>query len=45
MPYITFVIPHWLYWGGLIVVPLLAMYIVRKQRGTQVDGTMSKPIA
>jgi len=45
MPYITFVIPHWLYWGGLIIVPLLAMYIVRKQRGTQVDGTISKPIA
>jgi TRAP-type mannitol/chloroaromatic compound transport system permease small subunit len=45
MPYITFVIPHWLYWGGLIVVPLLAMYIVRKQRGKQVDGIISKPIA
>ena len=45
MPYITFVIPHWLYWGGLIVVPLIAMYIVRKQRGKQVDGIISKPIA
>jgi TRAP-type mannitol/chloroaromatic compound transport system permease small subunit len=45
MPYITFVIPHWLYWGGLIVVPLLGMYMVRKQKGTQVDGVMSTPIA
>ena len=45
MPYITFVIPHWLYWGGLIVVPLLGMYMVRKQRGTQVDGIISKRIA
>ena len=45
MPYITFVIPHWLYWGGLIFVPLIAMYIVRKQRGKQVDGIISKPIA
>ncbi len=45
MPYITFVIPHWLYWGGLIVVPLLGMYMVRKQKGTQVDGKMSTPIA
>ncbi len=26
-------------------MPLMAMYIVRKQRGKQVDGVMSKPIA
>ena len=45
MPYITFVLPHWLYWGGLIVVPLLAMYMVRKQRGKQVDGIITKRIA
>lgn len=45
MPHITFVLPHWLYWGGLIVVPFLAMYIVRKQRGKEVDGTLSKRIA
>ncbi len=45
MPYITFVLPHWLYWGGLIVVPLIAMYMVRKQRGTQVDGIITKRIA
>ena len=45
MPHITFVLPHWLYWGGLIVVPLIAMYIVRQQRGKEVDGTLSKRIA
>ena len=45
MPQITFVLPHWLYWGGLIFVPLMAMYIVRKQRGTTVDGVMSIPVA
>ena len=45
MPQITFVLPHWLYWGGLIFVPLMAMYIVRKQRGKQVDGVMSIPVA
>ena len=45
MPHITFVLPHWLYWGGLIFVPLMAMYIVRKQRGKTVDGVMSTPIA
>ena len=45
MPQITFVLPHWLYWGGLIFVPLMAMYIVRKQRGKTVDGVMSIPVA
>ncbi len=45
MPSLPFVLPHWLYWGGLIVVPLIAMYIVRKQKGTEVDGTISKRIA
>jgi TRAP-type mannitol/chloroaromatic compound transport system permease small subunit len=45
MPYITFVLPHWLYWGGLIVVPLIAMYSVRRQRGKQVDGIITKRIA
>ena len=45
MPQITFVLPHWLYWGGLIFIPLMAMYIVRKQRGKTVDGVMSIPVA
>jgi TRAP-type mannitol/chloroaromatic compound transport system permease small subunit len=45
MPHLPFVLPHWLYWGGLIFVPLIAMYIVRKQRGKEVDGTISKRIA
>jgi TRAP-type mannitol/chloroaromatic compound transport system permease small subunit len=34
-----------MYWSGLVVVPLIAMYVVRKQRGREVDGQMSKPIA
>ena len=45
MPHITFVLPHWLYWGGLVLVPFFAMYIVRKQRGKEVDGIMSKRVA
>ena len=45
MPHINFVLPHWLYWGGLLFVPLMAMYIVRKQRGKTVDGVLSIPIA
>ena len=45
MPHITFVLPHWLYWGGLVLVPFFAMYIVRKQTGKQVDGIMSTRVA
>ncbi len=45
MPYLPFILPHWLYWGGLIFVPLIAMYIVRKQRGKEVDGILSNRIA
>jgi TRAP-type mannitol/chloroaromatic compound transport system permease small subunit len=32
MPSLNFVLPHWLYWGGLLVFPLVAMYLVRHQR-------------
>ena len=45
MPTIDFVLPHWMYWLGLIFIPLMAMYIVRKQRGKEVDGGVTKPIA
>ena len=31
MPSLTFVMPHWLYWAGLVVFPLLALYLVRRQ--------------
>ncbi len=45
MPSITFALPHWIYWAGLLFVPLIAMYVVRKQRGKKVDGELSNPIA
>ena len=31
MPNLNFVLPHWLYWGTLIVFPLIAMYLVKRQ--------------
>lgn len=36
MPSLNFVLPHWLYWGALLLFPLIAMYLVRreKQRGS-----------
>jgi TRAP-type mannitol/chloroaromatic compound transport system permease small subunit len=32
MPNLNFVLPHWLYWGALIFFPLVAMYLVKRQR-------------
>jgi TRAP-type mannitol/chloroaromatic compound transport system permease small subunit len=32
MPHLNFVLPHWLYWGTLICFPLIAMYLVKRQR-------------
>ncbi len=32
MPSLNFVLPHWLYWGTLIVLPIVAMYMVARQR-------------
>jgi TRAP-type mannitol/chloroaromatic compound transport system permease small subunit len=32
MPHLNFVLPHWLYWGTLLLFPLLAMYLVKRQR-------------
>ena len=31
MPSLTFVMPHWLYWAGLLLFPLMALYLVRRQ--------------
>jgi TRAP-type mannitol/chloroaromatic compound transport system permease small subunit len=41
MPNLNFILPHWLYWGALVVFPLLAMYLVHKQ---QRDGPPREPI-
>ena len=32
MPSIDFILPHWLYWGGLLVFPLVAMVMARRTR-------------
>lgn len=30
MPSVTFVLPHWLYWAGLLVFPAVAMFLSRR---------------
>jgi TRAP-type mannitol/chloroaromatic compound transport system permease small subunit len=32
MPHLNFVLPHWMYWGTLLVFPFVAMYLVKRQR-------------
>ncbi len=42
MPNIEFVLPHWVYWSGLIIFPLIAMYLSRRaqpERGTRNKAT------
>ena len=31
MPSLPFVLPHWLYWGTLVVFPIVAIYFVQRQ--------------
>ncbi len=41
MPSVDFVLPHWLYWSGLIIFPLVAMFMSRRpqpQRGSRSLG-------
>ena len=44
MPSLTFVLPHWLYWLGLALFPLAAMYMVRRRR-RQAAERLSVPLA
>ena len=32
MPSLNFILPHWLYWGVLLLFPLVAMALVARQR-------------
>jgi TRAP-type mannitol/chloroaromatic compound transport system permease small subunit len=41
MPTLNFILPHWMYWGGLLLFPLAAMYLVSRQ---QKRGTPREPI-
>ncbi|MEH6470663.1 MAG: TRAP transporter small permease subunit [Halopseudomonas sp.] len=45
MPSLTFVLPHWLYWLILMLLPLAAMALLRLTRGKAQTEQASKPIA
>ena len=41
MPEVSFVLPHWLYWCGLIVFPLLAMLFHRRRERPEAQKPLS----
>lgn len=45
MPNLNFVLPHWLYWAGLVLLPIVATYFVRRQLRNVQPGHTSLPIA
>jgi len=45
MPSLTFVMPHWLYWSGLAFFPLIAAYLLSRQRTNPPDSRPSLFIA
>ncbi len=44
MPDLTFIMPHWVYWSGLVLFPLLAMYMVRRQTTAPPGARVSLPV-
>lgn len=44
MPEINFVLPHWLYWSGLVFFPLIAMWLFH-HRPPQITRPVSLPLA
>jgi TRAP-type mannitol/chloroaromatic compound transport system permease small subunit len=45
MPSISFILPHWLYWSGLIFFPLIAAWLTRRQMKNPPDGRPTLAIA
>ena len=45
MPSLEFVLPHWLYWAGLILFPLIAMYVTRRRLAAGEDARAQVSIA
>jgi TRAP-type mannitol/chloroaromatic compound transport system permease small subunit len=38
MPSLSFVLPHWLYWSVLILFPVVALWLIRRQAGRRDAG-------
>lgn len=44
MPELNFVLPHWLYWSGLIIFPLTAIILFRRARPDAAKKAVSLPL-
>jgi TRAP-type mannitol/chloroaromatic compound transport system permease small subunit len=44
MPELTFVLPHWLYWAGLVVFPIAAMILFRRPKPDTPKPPVSLPL-
>ena len=44
MPDLTFILPHWLYWSGLVLFPLAAFFIVRRTGMSSEAKAVSLPV-
>ncbi|MGI9337589.1 MAG: TRAP transporter small permease subunit [Gammaproteobacteria bacterium] len=45
MPDITFILPHWIYWGGLVAVPVFFILAARRCGGKTRQERLSLPLA
>ncbi len=45
LPSLTFELPHTIYWAGLVLFPLLAMYLVTRDRGGAERARVSASLA
>ncbi|TDI63237.1 MAG: TRAP transporter small permease subunit [Alphaproteobacteria bacterium] len=46
MPSLTFILPHWLYWSGLVLFPLVAFFMVRRQAAAKFQARATNlPVA
>lgn len=45
MPNLTFELPHWVYWVGLLVFPLIALYLVRRRPPLERPSSVTRGIA
>ncbi|MDJ0832792.1 MAG: TRAP transporter small permease subunit [Gammaproteobacteria bacterium] len=45
MPELSFVLPHWLYWSGLLLFPLITLLLYRRSRQHPTASTLSLPLA
>src|SRR5436305_14112245 len=45
MPSISFILPHWLYWSGLIFFPIIAAWLAARQMKDPPDGRPTYAIA